>query len=60
MITDKISKLGVALAMLGLGLLDACSDNNVASSYSDKSSAVASRDRLRSQFPDAWLLYYGR
>ena len=35
MITDKISKLGVALAMLGLGLLDACSDNNVASSYSE-------------------------
>ena len=35
MITDKITKMGVALAMLGLGLLDACSDNNVASSYSE-------------------------
>ena len=35
MITDKISKLGVAFAMLGLGLLAACGESNVASSYSE-------------------------
>ena len=35
MITDKISKLGVAFAMLGLGLLAACGECNVASSYSE-------------------------
>lgn len=35
MITDKIAKMGVALAMLGLGLLAACSENDVASSYSE-------------------------
>ena len=35
MITDKIAKMGVALAMLGLGLLAACGENNVASSYSE-------------------------
>lgn len=35
MITDKITKMGVALAMLGLGLLAACGDTNVASSYSE-------------------------
>ena len=35
MITDKITKMGVALAMLGLGLLAACGENNVASSYSE-------------------------
>lgn len=28
----------------------------VASSFSDKASAVRSRNQLRSQFPDAWLL----
>ena len=35
MITDKITKMGVALAMLGLGLLAACGEDNVASSYSE-------------------------
>ena len=35
MITNKITKLGAALAMLGLGLLAACGENNVASSYSE-------------------------
>ena len=35
MITNKISKLGVAFAMLGLGLLAACGESNVASSYSE-------------------------
>lgn len=29
----------------------------IASSYDDKASAVQSRDGLRTQFPDAWLLY---
>lgn len=29
----------------------------VASTYSDKGSAVASRDQLRNQYPDAWLLF---
>lgn len=29
----------------------------VASSYDDKASAVSSRNELRSQYPDAWLLY---
>ena len=35
MITNKITKLGAALAMLGLGLLAACGEDNVASSYSE-------------------------
>ena len=35
MITDKITKLSTALAMLGLGLLAACGESNVASSYSE-------------------------
>ena len=37
MILDKITKLGVAVAVLGLGILVACSDgdNNVASSFSE-------------------------
>ena len=29
----------------------------VASTFADKGSAVRSRDNLRSQYPDAWLLY---
>lgn len=29
----------------------------VASTYSDKGSAVVSRDQLRNQYPDAWLLF---
>ncbi|MBQ0047269.1 MAG: SPOR domain-containing protein [Prevotellaceae bacterium] len=29
----------------------------VASSFDDRSSAVASRDQLRGTYPDAWLLY---
>lgn len=29
----------------------------IASSYNDKASAVQSRDQLRSNYPDAWLLY---
>ena len=32
----------------------------VATTYADKSSAVQSRNRLRSNYPDAWLLCYGR
>jgi cell division septation protein DedD len=32
----------------------------VATTYADKSSAVQSRNRLRANYPDAWLLYYGR
>jgi len=35
MIINKVAKLGVAFAMLGLGLLAACGDNDVASSYSE-------------------------
>ena len=35
MIINKITKLGADLAMLGLGLLAACGENNVASSYSE-------------------------
>ena len=31
----------------------------VASTFSDKASAVQSRTRLRDTYPDAWLLYYG-
>ena len=29
----------------------------IASTFDDKLSAVNSRDQLRTQFPDAWLLY---
>lgn len=29
----------------------------IASSFNDKASAVQSRDQLRSNYPDAWLLY---
>ncbi len=32
----------------------------VASTYSDKASAVNSRDQLRATYPDAWLLYFGQ
>jgi cell division protein FtsN len=32
----------------------------VAATYSDKASAVQSRDQLRNTYPDAWLLYNGR
>ena len=32
----------------------------VASTYSDKGSAVSSRDQLRATYPDAWLLYFGQ
>ena len=32
----------------------------VASSFSDKPSAVTSRDQLRNTYPDAWLLYNAR
>ena len=35
MIANKITKLGVAVAVLGLGILAACSENNVASSFSE-------------------------
>ena len=35
MITNKITKLGAAFAMLGFGLLAACGEDNVASSYSE-------------------------
>ncbi len=35
MITSKITKLGLAVAVLGLGILAACSEDNVASSYSE-------------------------
>ena len=32
----------------------------VASTFADKASAVASRDRIRASYPDAWLLYNAR
>ena len=32
----------------------------VASTFSDKGSAVSSRDQLRETYPDAWLLYNAR
>ena len=35
MITSKITKLGLAVAVLGLGILAACSEDNVASSFSE-------------------------
>ena len=35
MITNKITKLGVAVVVLALGILAACSENNVASSFSE-------------------------
>ena len=35
MITSKITKLGLAVAVLGLGILAACSNDNVASSFSE-------------------------
>ena len=35
MIANKITKLGVAVVVLGLGILAACSENNVASSFSE-------------------------
>ena len=35
MITSKITKLGLAVAVLGFGILAACSDDNVASSFSE-------------------------
>ena len=35
MVINKITKLGVAVAVLGFGILVACSDDNVASSFSE-------------------------
>lgn len=35
MVINKITKLGVAVVVLGLGLFAACSEDNVASSYSE-------------------------
>jgi hypothetical protein len=35
MIINKITKLSVAVAVLGFGILAACSDDNVASSFSE-------------------------
>ena len=32
----------------------------VASTFADKASAVASRDKIRASYPDAWLLYNAR
>ena len=32
----------------------------VATTYSDKASAVSSRDQLRATYPDAWLLFFGQ
>ena len=52
MITNKISKLGVAFAMLGLGLLAACGDTNVASSYSETQTG---KPVIRSGMPIAEL-----
>ena len=52
MITNKISKLGVAFAMLGLGLLAACGDTNVASSYSETNTG---KPVIRSGMPIAEL-----
>ena len=52
MITDKITKMGVALAMLGLGLLAACGENNVASSYSETNTG---KPVIRSGMPIAEL-----
>ena len=52
MITNKITKLGAALAMLGLGLLAACSDNDVASSYSETQTG---KPVIRSGMPIAEL-----
>ena len=52
MITDKITKMGVALAMLGLGLLAACGDTNVASSYSETQTG---KPVIRSGMPIAEL-----
>lgn len=52
MITDKITKMGVALAMLGLGLLAACGENNVASSYSETQTG---KPVIRSGMPIAEL-----
>ena len=52
MITNKITKLGAALAMLGLGLLAACGENNVASSYSETNTG---KPVIRSGMPIAEL-----
>ena len=54
MITSKITKLGLAVAILGLGILAACSNDNVASSYSETQTGkpVVSRKGIR-----GWISY---
>ena len=51
MITSKITKLGLAVAVLGLGILAACSDDNVASSFSETQGVRRRRWRARGAVP---------
>lgn len=51
MITDKITRLGVVLAVLGLGFFAACSENNVASSYSETNTGKPIAEWVESYIP---------
>jgi hypothetical protein len=51
MVINKITKLGVAVAVLGLGILVACSDDNVASSFSETNSGKPIAEWAASYIP---------
>jgi hypothetical protein len=52
MITDKITRLGVAVAVLGLGMFAACSEDNVASSYSETQTGKPIAEWAESYIPE--------
>jgi hypothetical protein len=51
MIINKITKLGVAVVVLGLGLFAACSEDNVASSYSETNTGKPIAEWAESYIP---------
>ena len=51
MVINKITKLGVAVVVLGLGLFAACSEDNVASSYSETNTGKPIAEWAESYIP---------
>ena len=51
MVINKITKLSVAVAVFGLGILAACSDDNVASSFSETNSGTPIAEWAASYIP---------
>ncbi|MBR6453449.1 MAG: hypothetical protein IKS97_02535, partial [Fibrobacter sp.] len=51
MVINKITKLSVAVAVFGLGIFAACSDDNVASSFSETNSGKPIAEWAASYIP---------